>query len=55
MYESTKKLAEDVAHSVGNYRTMVEKNELSIKDPQMYESYQRNIQSTFGDYKVSPK
>jgi len=53
MYEGTKKVAQDVAQSVGNYKTMMERNDANTMNPQMYESYQRSVQDSFGNYKVS--
>lgn len=53
MYEGTKKLAEEVAGSVGNYRTMVERGETEkMSSPQKLQAYEQSLKESFGNYKV---
>ena len=52
MYEGTKKLAEEVAGSVGNYRTMVERGETEkMSSPQKLLAYEQSLKESFGNYK----
>jgi len=52
MYEGTKKLAEEAAGSVSNYRTMVERGETAkmSSNPNALQSFER-MQESFGNYK----
>jgi hypothetical protein len=47
MYEGTKKLAEEVAGSVGNYRGETEK----MSSPQKLQAYEQSLKESFGNYK----
>ena len=51
MYESTKKLAEEVAGSVGDFKNMTERGETMKRGGNPNASFQ-HIEESFGNYKV---